>query len=175
MNQIEDKEKTGTERLVQAYDRMLQHTEQTLNSMVSRSESVLAHALENAKDNAIKLGELTHEEAEKVHHFVSRDLYAVGQHLAEEEREVADWLRLGLLVVEQRLLNRFSNLAQTAKLEFKHLEKAKQRFDEWHTGEATTIGTLCCLDCGELIHFQHTGRIPPCPKCHATVFKRAKG
>ena len=43
--------------LVQAYDRMLQYTEQTLNSVVSHSESALAHALENAKDNAIKLGE----------------------------------------------------------------------------------------------------------------------
>ncbi|MDJ0957245.1 MAG: zinc ribbon-containing protein [Arenicellales bacterium] len=174
MNEIEDKERASKERLVQAYDRMLQYTEQTLNSVVSHSESALAHALENAKDSAIKLGELTREEAENVHHFVSRDLYAVGRHLAEEEREVADWLRLGLLVVEKGVLNRFSNLAQTAKLELKHLEKAKRRYDEWHTGELTTIGTLCCKDCGELIHFQHTGHIPPCPKCHATVFKRAK-
>ena len=168
-------EKAGTERFVQAYNRMLKHAEQTLNSVVSHSESDLVHALASAKDNAVELGELTREEAEKVHHFVSRDLYAVGKHLAEEEREVADWLRLGLLVVEQGLLNRFSNLAQTAKLELKHLEKAKRRFDEWHTGELTTIGTLSCKDCNELIHFQHTGHIPPCPKCHATVFKRTKG
>ena len=91
-----------------------------------------------------------------------------------EEREVADWLRLGLLLVEQELLNRFTMLAQAAKLEAKHLGKAKRKFDEWHTGEVTTIGTLRCRSCGELVHFEHTGRIPPCPKYHATVYERVK-
>lgn len=170
----EDMENAGSEGLVHAYDRMLQRVAQTLGPIVVRSESALTNALDAAKDEAIRLGELTQEEAEKVHHFVTRDLYDVGRHLAEEEREVADWLRLKLLVVEQELLNRFSMLAATAKLELKHLEKAKRRYDEWHTGEVTTIGTLCCNECGELIHFQRTGHIPPCPKCHATIFVRAK-
>jgi hypothetical protein len=109
-----------------------------------------------------------------VHEFVTRDLYAVGRHLAMEERDIADWLRLNLLVTEKELLNRFSGLAQAAKLELKHLEKAGRRFDEWHTGEVTTIGTLRCRRCGELVHFERTGRIPPCPKCHAAVFERVK-
>lgn len=174
MNQQKAKEYINSERLVHAYDRILHRAEYTLGSVAARSESALIHALEAAKDEAIKLGELSREEADKVHHFVSRDLYDVGKHLAQEEREVADWLRLGLLVVEQALLNRFTNLAETARLELKHFEKAKRRYHEWHTGEVTTIGTLCCKGCGELIHFQRTGRIPPCPKCRATVFTRAK-
>jgi len=174
MNQLKDKENKNSQPLEHAYDRMLQRAEQTLGSVAARSGSALVHALETAKDEAISLGELTREEADRVHHFISRDLYDAGRHLAEGEREVADWLRLGLLVAEQDLLNRFSNLAKTAKLEFKHLEKAKHRYDEWHTGEVTTIGTLCCQDCGELIRFQSTGHIPPCPKCHATVFRRTR-
>jgi hypothetical protein len=34
-----------------------------------------------------------------------------------EEREVVDWLRLSLLLVENDVLNRFSRLAKTAKSE----------------------------------------------------------
>lgn len=174
MNQRKDHEIKNSQQLVQAYDRMLQRAEQALGSATARSGSALIDALQTARDEAAKLGELTREEAERVHHFISRDLYAAGRHLAEEEREVADWLRLGLLVAEQDVLGRFARLAETAKLEFRHLEKAKQRYDEWHTGEATTIGTLCCRACGELIHFQRTGRVPPCPKCRGTMYTRVK-
>jgi predicted Zn-ribbon and HTH transcriptional regulator len=109
-----------------------------------------------------------------VHDFVTRDLYAAGRHLAMEERDIADWLRLDLLAIEKELLNRFSGLAQAAKFELKHLEKARKRFDEWHTGEVTTIGTLRCRHCGEHVHFERTARIPPCPKCHTSVFERVK-
>lgn len=174
MNQREDKTKPGSDRLIQGYDLMLQRAEHALGMATSRTEAALTHALQAARENAVELGELTREEAEKVHDFITRDLYDVGRHLAMEERDLADWLRLSLLLIEKQLLHRFSTLAQAAKLELKHLEKAKRRFDEWHTGEVTTIGTLRCQSCGELVHFERTGHIPPCPKCHATVYERVK-
>ena len=99
----------------------------------------------------------------------------MGRYLAEEERELADWLRLSLLLIEKTLLRRFSTLAEAAKLELRHLDKGRQRVTEWHTGEITSIGTLRCRACGELVHFERTGRIPPCPKCHATAYERVKG
>jgi hypothetical protein len=174
MNQQEDKSKASSERLIHAYDRMLQRAEHNMDTAAARSEAALSHALDTARVKAVELGELTREEADKVHEFVTRDLYAVGRHLATEERDIADWLRLRLLVIEKELLNRFSGLAQAAKLELKHLEKARQRFGEWHSGEVTTIGTLRCRHCGELVHFERTGHIPPCPKCHTSVFERVK-
>jgi len=174
MNKQPDKPTVPPDRLIHAYDRMLQRTEHTLAMAAAHSELVLSRALDMARDKALGLGELTREEADKVHDFVTRDLYAAGQHLAMEERDIADWLRLSLLAIEKELLNRFSGLAQTAKFELKHLEKARRRFDEWHTGEVTTIGTLRCRHCGEVIHFERTARIPPCPKCHTSVFERVK-
>lgn len=174
MNQQENKAKASSERIIHAYDRMMQRAERTLKSATTHSETALKHALETARERAVELGEISREEADKVHEFVARDLYDVGRHLATEERELTDWLRLNLLNLEKELLDRFSMLAKAAQLELKHLQKAKHRFDEWHTGEVTTIGTLRCRSCGELIHFEHTGHIPPCPKCHGTVFERAK-
>ena len=41
-----------------------------------------------------------------------------------------------------------------------------------HTGEVTGAGTLVCDKCGEKLHFHKAGKIPPCPKCHATQFHR---
>ena len=162
-------------RLPDAYDRMLDRVESALSSAKVHSETALKDALDAARETAIELGELTREEAHRAHTFVTRDLVDLGQHVAMEEREVADWLRLGLLSVEKDVLNRFTELAQAARAELKHLEKAKLRFDEWHTGEVTAIGTLRCRSCGELLHFKHTGHIPPCPKCHATVYARVSG
>jgi hypothetical protein len=174
MNQTKDKGTAISDRLIHAYNLMLQRIEDALGSPTAPSETNLKHALDSARDQSIVLGELKPEEASRVHDFVIRDLYDAGRHLAMEEHDIADWLRLSLLVVEKELLDRFTLLAETAKVELKHLEKAKRRYDEWHTGEVTTIGTLRCRHCGELVHFEHTGSIPPCPKCHATVYGRVK-
>ncbi len=167
-------DKDDESRFILGYENFLQRAEQTLVSTTRRTEGALKHALEVAREKAVELGELTQEEAEKIHGFVTRDLHSAGEHLAEKERAITDWLHLGVLVVEKALLNRFTALSQAAKLELVHLKKAKQRLDEWHTGEITTIGTLCCTNCGKQIHFEHVGRIPPCPECHATVFKRVR-
>lgn len=175
MTNSKDKKPLPEDRLIHAYDRMLQRAEHSLDAASRRSEYSLTGVLQAARDKAIELGELTHEEATKVHEFVARDLHDVGRHLAEEERELADWLRLSLLLIEKTLLRRFGTLAEAAKLELRHLDKGRQRVTEWHTGEITSIGTLRCRACGELVHFERTGRIPPCPKCHATVYERVKG
>ena len=117
---------------------------------------------------------MTLEEADKIQESVTRDLHAARQYLGDEKRELTDRLRLNLLLTEKTLIQRLATLAQETILGFDHLNKAKQRFDEWHTGEVTMIGALCCKSCGERIHFERIGRIPPCPKCHATVFERTK-
>jgi hypothetical protein len=142
--------------------------------VLERIQAVLIQALQSARETAVQLGELSREEADTIHDFLTRDLYHAGRFLATEEREIADWLRLNALIVEQEIANRLSRLARKASLELKHLEKAKQRFDEWHTGEITGIGTLHCERCGTKIHFENAGHIPPCPKCHATVFGRGE-
>jgi len=58
-------------------------------------------------------------------------------------------------------------------IELDQLKARADRLGEWHTGEITGPGTLVCSACNELIHFHKTGHIPPCPKCHATIYKRA--
>jgi len=41
------------------------------------------------------------------------------------------------------------------------------------SGEITSAGTLTCVACEHELHFKKTGRVPPCPKCHATQFRKS--
>jgi predicted RNA-binding Zn-ribbon protein involved in translation (DUF1610 family) len=72
------------------------------------------------------------------------------------------------------MLDFFSRAADKTRLELNRLASQARRAQEYHTGEIASIGTLVCADCGCEMHFKKTSRIPPCPKCHKTVFKRAK-
>jgi len=99
----------------------------------------------------------------------------------QPDKAKAGWERLdeGYAVMLQRAEHTAAAgsetaLAQAAKREFRHLEKAWRRLAEWHAGDVTSIGMLRCRHCGELLHFERTGRIPPCPRCHATVYERVK-
>jgi predicted RNA-binding Zn-ribbon protein involved in translation (DUF1610 family) len=74
--------------------------------------------------------------------------------------------------VEERLLDVFAKVADKTRLELAQLKAQAKWSEEYHTGEITSIGTLACKACDTLVHFKKTGRIPPCPKCHQTVFVR---
>jgi hypothetical protein len=44
---------------------------------------------------------------------------------------------------------------------------------KYKTGEMTHGGAFDCTDCEGTIHLKQAGRIPPCPKCSKTEFRRA--
>jgi chemotaxis regulatin CheY-phosphate phosphatase CheZ/predicted RNA-binding Zn-ribbon protein involved in translation (DUF1610 family) len=43
----------------------------------------------------------------------------------------------------------------------------------YKTGETSHGGEFICTNCGGKIHLRHPGRIPPCPKCSKTDFRRS--
>jgi len=43
----------------------------------------------------------------------------------------------------------------------------------YKTGESSHGGEFICTGCGGKIHLKHPGRIPPCPKCSKTEFRRS--
>ncbi len=170
MKTSNDDSHKNPERLVQAYDRLFER----IADAKSHPDETLAQTLETARKKAVHLGEVTREEAQQVEEFLSRDLYSLGHYLAAGGHEVADWLRLETLLLEKEALSKLDDLADQLRVEFKHLKKAAKKLDEWQTGETTGIGTLQCKQCGQLIHFHKTGRVPPCPRCKTNTFQRVK-
>ncbi len=167
-----------SEKLVQAYNRMMERVKAALEHAEHDTLPTVQQHIESAKKKAVELGELTREEAEKIGTYVKRDLHDAAQYMSSTRKELATWLRFDLKLIEQRVLDMFSTMVDRTRLELDKLGlRAREADDEAnrdtrHTGEVTGVGTLACAACGQAVHFHATGRIPPCPKCHATTFQR---
>lgn len=160
------------QRLVDAYYRMLGRLKTSIEEAEHGAGPALNHAVERAEETATELGELSREEAIRVGDYLKRDLQDAARFLAEGGTELGAWLRFDLKLVEQGLADLFRETVDYARLEYGELETRADAVGEWHSGEVTGIGTLQCKSCGEKLHFHHISHIPPCPKCHGTVYRR---
>jgi len=161
------------DKMVDAYEHMLERT----RSMIDRAEKETVPAfremLTKARDNMVELGELTREEAAKVAEYVERDVKDAASYIAETGEDLRKWWRFDLDLIEQRMLETFSAVADQTSLQLRSWAEQARRANLYRTGEISGPGTLVCTACGAEMHMQKTGRIPPCPKCHATGFRRA--
>ena len=160
-------------KLVAAYDKMMERLHVLLDDAEQQAMPALQRNIDLAKERAVELRELTAEEADKVAAYVKRDLHDAADYLEQTGKELSSWFSFDLQLVEERLFDLFAAAADKTRLELNRLATQAKRAQEYHTGEITTIGTLVCSACGCEMHFKKTSRIPPCPKCHKTVFSRA--
>lgn len=160
------------EKSVHAYNRMMERVKESFEQVEDKTLAALQHSVDRAKDTAVKLGELTRDEAEEIGAYLRRDLEDAGEYLADTGKELRTWLHFDLELVEERLWEMFTAAADQTKLAYLELALRAQRASEYHTGEITTVGSLKCKACGEVLHFHATAHIPPCPQCRSTVFVR---
>ncbi|GAB6044278.1 zinc ribbon-containing protein [Endothiovibrio diazotrophicus] len=158
------------ERFVDAYNRMLER----VREVMGQEAQALREAVDHAEEKAVELGELTREEAERIGDYLVRDLHDAGEYMSKSGDELRDWLRFDLEKIEAQVLTLFADLADKTTVELAALAERARRAGERHTGQVTGIGTLECTGCGERIHFEKTGHIPPCPKCHGTDYRRVE-
>lgn len=162
------------EAMGEAYELMLERTAEgieRLGKLEKAAEPRIAHVMSEAKEKAVELGELSREEADRVAEYLDRDLKAAGSWLADTGEEFKDWLGMETALISDHLLDMFIKTADQTSIE---LQKLRERAAaaEYKTGEIAGIGTLVCTSCGEQLHFNKAGHIPPCPKCNGTSFKR---
>ena len=160
------------EKLVHAYNRMMERVKDALKQTEKNTLAALQYNIDLAKEKAVELGELSREEAVRIGDYLRRDLEDAGEYLADSGSELSSWLHFDVELVEDRLWEVFTAAADQTKLAYLDLAQRAQRASEFHTGELTTVGSLRCNACGELLHFHGTSHIPPCPKCHNTRFTR---
>lgn len=162
------------EKFSHAYERLLQRSKAFFEEASHTVTPRLQKALQSASETASELGELTREEAELISTYLQRDVHDAADYLAEHGGELKDWLRFDAELVEDRILDALSLLVDKTKVELSDLAQRAEVLGEWHTGEISGPGTLVCDACGEELHFKQAGHIPPCPKCHATVYHRGR-
>lgn len=159
-------------KLVNAYDKMMERINALLEDAEKQALPTLQHHLDAAKQHAIELKELTSEEADLISEYVRRDLHDAADYIETTGKELSNWFSFDLELVEDRLLELFAKVADNTRLELAKLASQAEREQQYHTGEIPTIGTLVCVVCSTALHFNLTSRIPPCPNCHQTLFKR---
>lgn len=159
------------DRLVAAYEKMLGRVHDNLDKAESRVPA-FKQTLENAREKAVELGELTREEAEKVASYIERDMHDAAVFISETGQQIRDWWQFDLKQIEEQVLEMFAKVADQTSLQLHEMQESLKRAEMYHTGEVTGPGVLVCQGCGKEMNFKKPGHIPPCPGCHGTEFKR---
>ncbi len=157
------------DNLIPAYHKMMKRVEET--QKVSTTKTLGQH-IEDAKEKALILEELTREEAEHIGEYLHRDLHDAADFIVNTEQALADWMRFDLELIEQSLLDMFSLMVDQTRTELENIAERARLANEWNSGEIIGLGSLCCEICGHTLNFHKPDYIPACPKCGATQFKR---
>ncbi len=136
--------------------------------LLEEGKKTLDEALKKAKDELSKAGDFSSEQMDKVAAYVKRDVADNAEKATEAVKKAVDPQRVA--AGAQSIFARILNSAADALSDL--AEKAEKTV-EFKTGEVTSSGTLTCKDCGAEMHMKTTGRIPPCPKCHKTTFRKS--
>ncbi|MCB1856666.1 MAG: zinc ribbon-containing protein [Gammaproteobacteria bacterium] len=164
--------KDPIERMADAYEQMLERVNQMLEKAEKSTLPSLRKALDQAREKAVALNELTREEAERLSDYLERDMKDAARYLSETGDEFRNWWRFDVELIEQRLMEMFANVADQTKLELEGLAERAREASRYHTGEVTGPGTLVCDSCGKEISFHKAGHIPPCPACRGISYRR---
>lgn len=164
---MQDNNDNNGEQDVGLYERLATRTAELAES----GRQTLDEALKKSREELAGAGDYSREKIDKVAGFVRRDLAALGQNAGK----TGDTLRKA--VDPKRVAfgaqSAFSRIMGSAAGLLGELAQKTEKNLEIKTGEVTSFGTLTCKDCGAEMRIKKTGRIPPCPKCHKTVFRRS--
>lgn len=159
------------EKKLTAYRKFLNQARETLEKAEERLEPVLEGIVDKAGEQGSELAELGREELERIADYLKRDLKDAAAYMNKFGKEFKQWLNFEVIQAEDILFNDFLQVADRTRVE---LEKIALDADLqiWKTGEIIGVGALRCTGCGEILHFDKPGHIPPCPKCHGTQYHK---
>jgi len=139
--------------------------------LLGEGRKTLDEALKKAREEIASGGDYTREQAEKVSANLRRDLSEVGKKAQQARDSVFQAVEPHRVVAGvQSGLSKL--LTSAADILTEWAGKSEQSL-EFKTGEVTSPGTLSCKGCGKEMHFKTTVRIPPCPSCHKTFFRKS--
>jgi phosphoserine phosphatase len=163
--------KDPVELMGQAYERLLESAIEDVSKIEDKTGPQLHGMIDSARQKLSDLGELTSEEIDQVSEYLKRDLRDAAKYIVETGDEFRSWLGFDLSLIGDHMRDLFAQAADQTTVELQLLQAQADQAG-YHTGQITGPGTLLCDQCGEELHFYKPGRIPPCPKCHATAFHR---
>lgn len=162
MNDQNDKQDEHEE--VGLYEKLASRTADLLDE----GKKTFDEALKKAKEELSNAGDFSREQADKLGEYVRRDLKANADKAKVAVKKAVEPQRLAAGVQSA-----FSRILTTTAETLTELAERSEKTLEYKTGEITSPGTLTCKDCDAEMHMTKTTRIPPCPKCHKTIFRKS--
>lgn len=156
--------------LHQAYNRMIERARE----IMQKSGERLDNAVDEARETAHELGELTRDEADLLAQYVKRDLQDLGDYLRDPDGDLRTWFQMDTELIEASIRDLLFSVADQTSVQLAEFARNAGRPAIWRTGEMTAPGVLECTKCTEQLRFTKAGRIPPCPSCHNTEFRRLR-
>jgi len=149
------------------YDQLAASFVEFFEGGAEKSAAFAQTALEKARKQLTSAGAFSEEQGLKLKKFMERDFAHMATEMRDEAKEKLDPSRLSV-----GALSSIASLLRGAGSMLSDVANRADRNLKCRSGEITTAGTLICSACGHEIHKRKTGRVPPCPKCHATEFKK---
>lgn len=162
MNDQNDK-RNGQEE-VGLYEKLASRTAELLEE----GKKTFDEALKRAKEELAAAGDFSREQVDRLGEYVRRDLKENAGKAREAVKKAIEPQRLAAGVQSA-----FSRILASAAETLTELAERSEKSLEYKTGEITSPGTLTCKACEAEMHMTKTTRIPPCPKCHKTVFRKS--
>jgi Zn finger protein HypA/HybF involved in hydrogenase expression len=136
--------------------------------LLEEGRKTFDEALKKAKDELSSAGDFSREQADKLGEYVRRDLKENADKAKEAVIKAVEPQR-----VAAGVQSAFTRILTTAAETLTELAERSEKSLEFKTGEITSPGTLTCKECDAEMHMKKTTRIPPCPKCHKTIFRKS--
>ncbi len=106
--------------LTRAYERMLARIREQLSEAEASAPLPIYMVIEEARERAVSLGEMTQAEASQVAYWLKRDLLHLRDVISRSEQGFMNWLGLDLKLIEQGLLD---ILADPTRVDWLHLQQ----------------------------------------------------
>ena len=162
-----DVEHTGDE-VADQYDQLAERFKELFESGAEKSSEFAATAMEKARQQLTAAGAFSEEQGKNLKVFLERDFSQMAQTMRDGAKE-----KLNPSRVSVGALSSLYALLNAAGLALSSVAVRTQKALSCRSGEITSAGTLTCISCDHELHFKKTGRVPPCPKCHATEFRKS--
>ena len=136
---------------------------------VSSGKVALDKFLKKAKAEIVGTGDISRTQAEKLTAFFRRDFSTHSENLRKTGENLKKNVAPKKLSVTLR--GAFSRSLKSVAGKLEEVAEKSEKALEYKTGEMAGPGTLTCKECGGEMKLTSAVRIPPCPKCHKTIFR----
>ncbi len=160
-------QKKSATHLITAYNQMMEEMRNAFEH-ADTTDMNLQKALDQARRQAVHLGEVSVEEAHEIGEYIKRDINDAAEYMMESSAEFYDWLRLDIEVIERKVIDLFLSVADHTRLELEQFNQVKPETEQttiYKSGEITGPGTLICESCGKTKSFLSSDEIADCEQC----------